>query len=389
LCERDKTFRKPFPKTSALDDYPGFFLPRVKAITPEAVMTLGFFRKGLFPGFLVFFAVLLTAGCGTKKTGKDGVPKAAEDKSKSIAVFIPGVMSGSPIYEMLAAGVNLAAVEQPGVTVTVIEGGFNQAEWESRITALAASGAYGLIVSSNPSLPAIAQSVSAKFLEQKFLLLDGEVAGNPAIYSLRYNQGEQAFMAGHIAALVTLELSAGSAGRRIGLVAGQEYPAMNTIILPGYLAGARSVDPSFTVDFRVVGNWFDAGTGASLAADMIRGGAAVILCIAGGANEGVVQAASEAGAKAVWFDTNGYGIRPGTVVGSSVLYQDKAAYEQTKRYLAGTLPFGRAETVGVSDGFVDFVEDDPQYISAVSPEIRAKQAELLGRIRSGELRLGE
>jgi simple sugar transport system substrate-binding protein len=298
-------------------------------------------------------------------------------------------MSGSPIYEMLAAGVNRAAAEQPDVTVTVIEGGFNQAEWEKRITALAASGIYGLIVSSNPSLPAIAQSVSVKFPEQQFLLLDGEVMGNPRIYSLRYNQREQAFMAGHIAALVTLGMPAGEAARRVGLVAGQEYPAMNDIILPGYLAGARSVDPSFTVDFRVVGNWFDAGAGASLAADMIRGGVAVILCIAGGANEGVVQAAFEAGAKAVWFDTNGYGIRPGTVVGSSVLHQDKAAYEQTKRYLEGTLPFGRAEMVGVSDGFVDFVEDDPRYAGAVSPEIRSKQAELVGRIRSGELRLGE
>jgi simple sugar transport system substrate-binding protein len=292
--------------------------------------------------------------------------------------------------------VNRAAAEQPGVTVNVIEGGFNQAEWEPRISALAASGGYGLIVSSNPSLPAIAQSVSAQFPGQKFLLLDGEVSGNPRIYTLRYNQEEQAFMAGHIAALVTLELSASSAAaslaaagktpepRRVGLIAGQEYPAMNNTILPGYLAGARAVDPAFTADFRVVGNWFDAGTGALLAADMIRGGTAVILCVAGGANEGVVQAASEAGARVVWFDTNGYDVRPGTVVGSSVLYQDKAAYEQTKRYLAGTLPFGSAELVGVADGFVDFVEDDPHYIAAVSPEIRAKQAALLRQIRSGE-----
>jgi simple sugar transport system substrate-binding protein len=300
-------------------------------------------------------------------------------------------MSGSPIYEMLAAGVNRAAAEQPGVTVLVIEGGFNQAEWEPRVSALAASGLYDLIVSSNPSLPAIAQSVSAKFPRQHFLLLDGEISGNPNIYTLRYNQWEQAFMAGHIAALVTLAMPGkeGAGSRRVGLVAAQEYPVMNNTILPGYLAGARSVDPSFTADFRVVGNWFDAGTGANLAADMFRGGTAVILCIAGGANEGVVQAAAEAGTKVVWFDTNGYGIRPGTVVGSSVLYQDKAAYEQTKRYLEGTLPFGQADVVGVADGFVDFVEDDPQYIAAVSPEIRAKQAELLQRLRLGDIPWGE
>ncbi|MDR2630848.1 MAG: BMP family ABC transporter substrate-binding protein [Spirochaetaceae bacterium] len=352
-------------------------------------MKFGFFRKRRGWGLLVFLVALVLAGCGGKSTNPPS--GAEEDNTNRIAVFIPGVMSGSPIYEMLAAGVTRAAAEQPGVTVTVIEGGFNQAEWESRVSALAASGLYGLIVSSNPSLPAIAQSVSAKFPGQKFLLLDGEVWGNPNIYSLRYNQWEQAFMAGHIAALVTAEISAGKEGEngKVGLVAGQEYPAMNNTILPGYLAGARSVDPAFTADFRVVGNWFDAGTGASLAVDMIRGGTAVILCIAGGANEGVVQAASEAGAKVVWFDTNGYGIRPGTVVGSSVLYQDRAAYEQTKRYLAGTLPFGQAEMVGVADGFVDFVQDDPRYLAAVSPEIRTKQAEFLEQIRAESLRLEE
>ncbi|MDR3334613.1 MAG: BMP family ABC transporter substrate-binding protein [Treponema sp.] len=301
----------------------------------------------------------------------------------AIAVFIPGVMSGSPIYDMLAAGVRQAAAEKSGVEVTVIEGGFNQAEWEPRITTLAASGQYDLIVSSNPSLPAIASAVSAKFPQQQFLLLDGELAGNPRIYTMRYNQREQAYMAGHIAALVAQDTP------RIGLVAGQEYPAMNGVILPGYLAGAREVNPDMTVDFRVVGNWFDAGKGAELAAAMIRDGAGVILCIAGGANEGVVQAAAEAGAKVVWFDINGYGIRPGTVVGSSILHQDKAAYEKTKAFLEGRLPFGQADIAGVAAGYVDFVEDDPDYRASVSPGAREKQAALTARLRSGALDLGE
>jgi simple sugar transport system substrate-binding protein len=301
-----------------------------------------------------------------------GVQRAAEEFSKENSGTPPGQTGAQ------------AAGESAAVEVTIIEGGFNQAEWEPRITAMAASGSYDLIVSSNPSLPAIAAAISAKFPRQRFLLLDGEIAGgNPMIYTLRYNQREQAYMAGHIAAL-----AAGAAGsRRIGLVAGQEYPAMNGVILPSYEEGARAVDAGSTVDFRVVGNWFDAGKGAELASDMIRGGAAVILCIAGGANEGVVQAAAEAGAKVIWFDTNGYAIRPGTVVGSSVLYQDKAAYEKTKAFLEGRLPFGSAEMLGVAEGYVDFIQDDPHYIAAVSPEIRERQAALVSQIRSGALRL--
>jgi simple sugar transport system substrate-binding protein len=296
-------------------------------------------------------------------------------------------MSGSPIYEMLAQGVRRAAEEAGGVEATVVEGGYNQAEWESRVTSMAASGEYDLIVSSNPSLPAIAAAVSEKFPEQQFLLLDGELSGNPSIFTIRYNQREQAYMAGHIAALIAE--ASGQARTRIGLVAAQEYPAMNEIILPGYRDGARAVDPAFTVDFRVVGNWFDAERGAELAEEMIRGGVPVILPIAGGAGAGVLQAASEAGARVVWFDINGYDLLPGTVVGSAVVHQDRAAYEQTKRYLEGRLPFGSAELVGVADGYVDFIEDDPHYIAAVSPEIRRAQSILIEQIRSRVLILGE
>ncbi|GHV77572.1 BMP family ABC transporter substrate-binding protein [Spirochaetia bacterium] len=304
----------------------------------------------------------------------------------SIGIFIPGVMSGSPIYEMLAQGVQRAAAETIGVVATVIEGGYNQAEWESRVTSMAASGDYNLIVSSNPSLPAIAAEVSSKFPKQQFLLLDGELAGNPGIYTMRYNQREQAYMAGYIAALVSSDLRSAS---RLGLVAAQEYPAMNNIILPGYRDGAQAVNPAFTIDFRLVGNWFDAERGAEIAEDMILGGVKVILCISGGANEGVLKAASERGAKVVWFDINGYALGPGTVVGSAILHQERAAYEQTKRYLAGNLPFGSAEVVGVADGYVGFIEDDPNYLAAVSPEIRKAQGSLIERIRSRELDLGE
>ena len=339
---------------------------------------------------LMVLAALLFPGCRNEERQTGAGP--------SIVVFIPGVMAGSAVYQMLAEGA-LKAVEEfnRGInaggsdgeaTITVIEGGFNQAAWENQITTLAASGEFDLIISSNPSMPDLLVPVLQRFPSQKFLLLDAEMAGNPNVFSLRYNQREQGFMAGYIAALVSLELSGpGGGARRLGLIAGQEYPMMNNVILPGFIEGAQAVDPDFTVDFRVVGNWFDAARAAELAAAMIRGGVNVLLPIAGGAGHGVVQAAEEAGAKIVWFNTNGYAIRPGTIVGSSILRQDLAAYQTVTAFLNGTLPFGQAEVAGAVDGFVDFVEDDPYFIAAVSPEIRARQAILTARIRSGELRL--
>ena len=336
----------------------------------------------------VFPLIFLMMGFSVACRNREG-PQATG--GASIVVFVPGVVSGSPIYEMLVEGsekavADFAASNSALPSLTIIEGGFNQAEWENQITTLAASGTFDLIVSSNPSLPDIVRLVSSNFPNQKFLLFDAEYPGNPNVYTLYYNQREKAFMAGHIAALVSQEMSPGGP-RVIGFVAGQEFPVMNNIILPGFTEGARAVDPGFSVDFRVVGNWFDAARAGELAAAMFRGGANVLLPNAGGANHGVVQAAFEAGAKVVWFDSNGYSVRPGTVVGSSVLRQDKAAYEKITLYLEGNLPFGNAETAGVADGYVDFIEDDPHYIASVSQAVLDRQAALTARFRSGELRL--
>jgi simple sugar transport system substrate-binding protein len=302
-------------------------------------------------------------------------------------------MSGSPVYEMLVEGVRAAADRYSAahagtapVEVIVIEGGYNQAEWETKLTAMTASRSYDLIVSSNPSLPDIVSHISAQFPDQYFLLLDGQLEGNPHVYTLRYNQREQSYMAGYMAALVS-EAADRASPRRVGLVAAQEYPVMNNVILPGFLEGARAVHSGYTVDFRIVGNWYDAAKAGELAADMIQGGVRVLLCRAGGANEGGIRAADEAGARVIWFDTNGYGIRPGIVAGSSVLHQNQAAYTQVLRYLEGTLTFGIAETMGVREGYVDFIQDDPVYIETVSPELREQQASMIERIRSGTLAL--
>jgi simple sugar transport system substrate-binding protein len=319
-----------------------------------------------------------------------GAGKKSEGGAR-IAVFIPGVRAGSAIYDMLASGVEEAVAEWQAaqgkpVALNVIEGGYNQAEWEDKVTALAASGQYDVIISSNPSLPAIVADVLEKFPAQKFILFDGELSGNPSVYTLRYNQREQGYMAGHIAALVSEELAGPSSGhKKVGLIAGQEYPAMNNVILPAYLEGAKAVNPAYSVDFRVLGNWFDAQKAADLAQDMINGGARVILAIAGGANEGVLQTAGEKGAKVVWCDINGYALKEGVVVGSAVIHQDKAARKKTLSFLSGTLPFGQAEYAGVREGYVDFVEDDPIYLKTVSEAVRQKQAALVEQIRSGHL----
>ncbi len=310
----------------------------------------------------------------------------------NIAVFIPGVRAGSPVYEMLASGIEEAAAfaktDGKNVTVKILEAGTNQAEWGTKLMSLAVDGKYDLIVSSNPSLPEIADSVSKQFPNQKFLILDAYAKDNAMITTFRYNQREQAFVAGYISALVsTSGMKYANAEKKLGLIAGQEYPAMLNIIAPAFLEGAKAADNDFTVDFRIVGNWYDASKGAELARAMFKSGVDVIMPIAGGANQGVLAAAKECGFYVSWFDDNGYAKAKGYVISSSEMKQKKLAYEQTLNFINGTLHEGAADTLGIKDGYVNFISDDPVYLETVPEEIRNKQEILIKKIMDGSLNL--
>ena len=86
-----------------------------------------------------------------------------------IGVFIPGVREGSPIYDNLAKGVERYAATVPGTVVRIFEAGFNQAEWEEKLTSFTATGNFDLVITSNPSLPSLINRLAPLFPRQKFI----------------------------------------------------------------------------------------------------------------------------------------------------------------------------------------------------------------------------
>lgn len=333
-----------------------------------------------------FFVLVFTLLVGTACVLAVGTTEADDDLYR-IGVFVPGVVDGSPTYEMMVRGVRRASSEAGGtVDVAVVEGGFDQSTWQEGVMSMAVSGGYDLIVTSNPSMPEIASAVADAVPDVKFVVLDGYLQGNPRIHTVLFNQREQAFLSGYFAGLVTQSsLPMSNPQLRAGLLAGQEYPIMNDTILPGYRLGFRTVVPEGEVDFRVLGNWYDAGKAQEIASDMIDRGSDVILTIAGGGNQGVIAAARESEAYVLWYDDSGYDQAPGVVLGSSFVRQDEATYEATRAAINGTLTFSEAQVLGVADGAVSFDTDDPVFRRTVPEEIRVEMEAILGRLESGDL----
>jgi basic membrane lipoprotein Med (substrate-binding protein (PBP1-ABC) superfamily) len=212
-----------------------------------------------------------------------------------------------------------------------------------------------------------------------------------------YNQYEQALFLGHLAGLVATSTMShtnaanGEGPPRIGFIAAQEYPLLSRQIVPGFIDGARLVDPAIELDFRVIGNWYDANKAADLASGMIYAGVDVFTSIAGGAAQGIIRAIQESAssgkrsAYAVFFNTNEYGRAPGLVVGCGIMEQKKLVKEILADALAGKIQWGSSKTVGVNDGYLNFIFDDQGYRDSLPPEIRERFAAFMDDLRAGRI----
>jgi simple sugar transport system substrate-binding protein len=250
---------------------------------------------------------------------------------------------------------------------------------------MVATGSYDFILTSNPSLPAICQDVAKNFPNQKFIIMDsGLQTGVPNFYAVMYNQVEQGYIAGYLAGLVTKsKMKGANTDLKIGAIVAQEYPALNKEMIPGYLQGAQAVDAKITLDYRVIGNWYDANKAGDLANSMMDSGVDVILSISGGASQGIIKAAQTRGKYVIYFDSDQYSLAPGTIIGCVTLDQTKAVYDALSKAVKGTLAFGTSVTLNAKDGFVDMADKNPLYINNVAADVRAKLTDMMKKFRTG------
>ena len=201
-----------------------------------------------------------------------------------------------------------------------------------------------------------------------------------------YNQVEQTYFLGYLAGLVTKsDMDGANPDLKLGMIVAQQYPALDKMMRPGFEKGAKAVDPGITVDFRVIGNWYDANKAADLANAMFDVGVDGIMTICGGANQGVINAAKERGKYVYFMDSNEYAQAPGTILGCGVLEQDRLVYEVMKDAIQGKVEFGTASIYHARDGYVDFIDDDPLYTDNVPKGIQDDLKVVVDQIRNGEL----
>lgn len=304
----------------------------------------------------------------------------------SVALLITGEVAGNAIYEMMVAGARRAA-QDFGIDVKVIEGGYNPARWATLLVSLAASKSYDLIITFTEGMPKNVENAARTFPNQKFVLMDALAPVLPNVYSVAFKDEEMAYLAGYFAAMVTKSDMRGvNELLKVGMIAGDVYPAMMEKMKPAYEKGAKDVDPSVEVLFSVVGSWADPSKGAELAQAQYEQGVDIIFLVAGGSGMGAVRKAREMGRYVIGVDSNYIDKDPQVILACALKHADKAIYEVLARAVRNELRFGTNEVWGIRQGMIGFTFDDPNYIKNVPLYIRDEMLRVYEKLKEGSIR---
>ncbi|AEH50277.1 BMP family ABC transporter substrate-binding protein [Pseudothermotoga thermarum] len=301
------------------------------------------------------------------------------------ALLITGEVAGNAIYELAVEGAKKASQEF-GFELQVVEGGYNMARWEPTLLSLAATGKYDVIVTFTEGMPKSVEKAAKLYPKQKFVLVDGVAPTLPNVFSLAFKDEEMTFLAGYFAGLVTKsDMPGANPDLKVGLIAGDIYPAMVNKMKPAYERAAKMVDERIEVVFSVVGSWADPAKGAELARAQFSQGVDVILLICGGSGMGAIQTAKQMGKYVIGVDANYISVAPGTILACALKKIDRAVYDVLKRAYLNSLPYGTVEIWGVKEGAISFTFDDENYKKFVPEYIQKEMIRVYQDLVEGKI----
>lgn len=320
-------------------------------------------------------------------TAPDPQPTDPESqKELNVVLYANGNFGDNAYFDGNKAGI-LRAQDELGIKAKLIEGGSAQADYQSGIEALAASGEYDIIVTLTGKTSDIVYDLAEKYPDQTFFVLDTTMTNvRPNIFNAMYNQSEGAFLAGAFAAMVTTstELEGTNPDKVIGFVGVMDSPTINDFY-SGYEQGAHYVDSEINVLKAYVGDAVNAPKAKELASAMYNSqNADIVFNVGASAGLGTLEAGSEAGKYTIGVDINQNGLYPGSVLTSMLKESGNGIYNAIKMYQEGTLEMGTSVLWGIKDGCIGLAKDE-LYEQYVPEDIRTAIDEIEQKLIAGEI----
>jgi len=234
--------------------------------------------------------------------GSAGGSSAAEGDLQVGIAYDTGGRGDKSFNDSAYAGAE-AAVKELGGDVTDLTPNADASNRVDLLTQLADDGKNPVIAVGFAFADALAE-VAPQYPDVTFAIVDQSVAdmGLDNATGLLFAANEGSFLGGVAAALK-------SETNHVGFVGGVESPLIQEFEA-GFVAGAEAAKPGITVDTEYISpngdfsGFADAAKGKILAQGMFQSGADIVYHAAGASGQGVFEAASEAGGRAIGVDSD-------------------------------------------------------------------------------------
>ncbi|HZR84795.1 MAG TPA: BMP family protein [Candidatus Binatia bacterium] len=308
----------------------------------------------------------LTGAC--QQSGSPGSPDAFK-----VALLTPGPISdggwNASAYDGLMLIKKQLAAEVSNVQTA------NPAEFEQGFRDYARQG-YDLVIGHGFEYQDAALKVGAEYPETDFVVSSGSVfAKNVA--SLTFHLDEATYLAGIVAASM-------SKTGKAGCVGGIKLPVILSTF-DGFVAGAKSVKPDFSVATVYIGSFEDVAAAKAATDALVAQGADFVLHNADAAALGVFQSAKEHGIYAFGTNRDQNDIAPETVLASATIDIPRS-FLQLAREAKDHAFVGRVVAQGLASGCVGFVWNQ-RLKDRVPPEVQARVEQADAGIRSGAVKV--
>lgn len=317
----------------------------------------------------------------------EAAPEASEADPAPAADFKAGIIFteaglGGQSFNDLAYEGMLRAEAELGITFDYVEPK-SVSDEEIVQDEMAASGEYGIIICVGAEQVDALTKVAPRYPEQKFALIDATLElDNVACFVSKEQEG--CFLAGALAVLAKQEQVSdmvGADNKTVGVMCGVDNALLNKFAA-GYTAGAKYIDPDYTVLVDYVGGFSDPTTAKNIASTFHGKGADVIFHAAGASGMGMFQAAEEEGFLAIGVNLNQNNVAPDYIMASMMKRVDSSAYYAIESTMNGSFEPG-IKVMGLADEGVGL--DMAGSNISLPASVTGKLDELKAKVVSGEI----
>lgn len=335
-----------------------------------------------------------TAKVEDKETEAAKDTEAASGEKIKVSLLVTGSFGDKAFNDSAQAGMEkIKASLNDQVDVEMIEMGNDKTKFEGSLLDASESDS-DIIIVGTWDMKEVLEKVAPEFPDKKYIIFDTDVDYTlddlSNVYSMSYKQNEAAFLAGVLAASVTSsDMEHANDEAIIGFVGAKDTAAVINDSAVGYIEGAQFVNPDIKVMVSYVGSYVDSATAKELALTQYSSGADCVFVAAGPASVGVIEAGTESKKYVIGVDSDQALAYEGEdeanfIISSAIKGVGDSLYSSVERHLAGQLPYGEYEILGLADHAVGIADNDI-YQTIVPEDVRTAVEEAKESLLAGDV----